>query len=65
MIYGFLFIWVGTLFVLVVIGDRELTFIALTAGGQYHWVYLLATPRCRKILSYVTGTHTPILLLGN
>ncbi|KAJ8061631.1 hypothetical protein OCU04_009438 [Sclerotinia nivalis] len=52
---GFFLIWVGILSVFVVIG--ELASIAPTAGGQYHWVYLLAPPSYRKILSYVTGTH--------
>ncbi|KAF7859767.1 hypothetical protein EAF04_008846 [Stromatinia cepivora] len=58
LIYGFLLIWVGTLSVFVVIG--ELASIAPTAGGQYHWVYLLAPSSYRKILSYVTGWTTCI-----
>ena len=28
---------------------------APTAGGQYHWVAMLAPPSCRKFLSYITG----------
>lgn len=30
---------------------------APTAGGQYHWTYLLAPREWRTFLSYVTGTH--------
>lgn len=26
-----------------------------TAGGQYHWVSVLAPPRFKRFLSYVTG----------
>lgn len=29
---------------------------APTAGGQYHWVAMLAPPGSHKILSYMTGT---------
>lgn len=33
--------------------------MAPTAGGQYHWVFLLAPPSHRRILSYVTGKSFP------
>lgn len=29
--------------------------MAPTSGGQYHWVSMLAPPRCSKFLSYITG----------
>lgn len=28
---------------------------APTAGGQYHWVSMLAPSRSQKFLSYITG----------
>ena len=37
--------------------DLSLSFNrAPTAGGQYHWVSMLAPPWSQKILSYITGT---------
>lgn len=36
----------------------ELVSIAPTAGGQYHWVAMLAPPSSRKFLSYITGWLT-------
>lgn len=30
---------------------------APTAGGQYHWVSMLAPPSAQKSLSYATGMH--------
>lgn len=59
LIYGFLLIWAGTTSVFVVMG--ELASVVPTAGGQYHWVFLLAPKSSRKILSYVTGMSTPEL----
>jgi choline transport protein len=53
LIYGVLFIWLGTLSVFTVMG--ELVSMIPSAGGQYHWVFLLAPSNCRKILSYITG----------
>ena len=32
-----------------------LQFRAPTAGGQYHWVSMLAPQYCQKLFSYVTG----------
>ena len=34
-----------------------------TAGGQYHWTYLLAPDSSRKFISYVTGRKGGILVL--
>ena len=35
-----------------------------TAGGQYHWTYLLAPQSSRKFISYVTGINVKKLLLS-
>ncbi|KUJ11509.1 choline transport protein [Mollisia scopiformis] len=58
LIYGFLLIWAGTTSVFIVMG--ELSSMIPSAGGQYHWVFLLAPKNYRKILSYVTGWLTCI-----
>jgi len=36
----------------------ELASMAPTAGGQYHWVSILAPSSCQKVLSYITGWLT-------
>ncbi|KAI4261391.1 MAG: hypothetical protein L6R42_003407 [Xanthoria sp. 1 TBL-2021] len=38
----------------------EAMFTAPTAGGQYHWVYLLSPPAWRNFLSYLTGWQSTI-----
>ncbi|KAI4109309.1 MAG: hypothetical protein LQ339_001809 [Xanthoria mediterranea] len=53
LIYGFLFVWVGTLCVFATLG--ELASMAPTSGGQYYWVAMLAPPSSRRFLSYITG----------
>ncbi|KAL9105807.1 MAG: hypothetical protein Q9227_009063 [Pyrenula ochraceoflavens] len=55
-IYGFLVVWVGTLSTFVTIS--ELTSMAPTSGGQYHWVAMLAPQSCQRFLSYITGWLT-------
>ncbi|KAI1335037.1 putative GABA permease [Xylariaceae sp. FL0016] len=52
-IYGFIVVWIGTLSVFATLS--ELTSMAPTSGGQYHWVSMLAPPSCRKFLGYITG----------
>ncbi|TVY35551.1 Choline transport protein [Lachnellula subtilissima] len=61
LIFGFLLIWMGTL--AVFIGLAELSSIAPTSGGQYHWVSMLAPKSCFKGFSYVTGTKVQKSLL--
>ena len=34
----------------------ELSSMIPTAGGQYHWVNLLAPPSSKRFFSYITGT---------
>ncbi|KNG52136.1 amino acid permease [Stemphylium lycopersici] len=58
LIYGFLLIWLGNFSVFVCIG--ELASAVPTAGGQYHWVSLLAPRSSKKFFSYVTGWLTVI-----
>ncbi|KAG9236192.1 putative GABA permease [Amylocarpus encephaloides] len=55
-IWGYLIVWVGTLSTFVVLS--ELASMAPTAGGQYHWVAMLAPESSRRFLSYVTGWMT-------
>ncbi|KAF2704304.1 amino acid transporter [Pleomassaria siparia CBS 279.74] len=58
LIYGFLLIWLGNISVFIVIG--ELSSAIPTAGGQYHWVSVLAPRSSRKFFSYITGWLTVI-----
>lgn len=55
-IYGFLLVWIGNLSVFSTLS--ELLSMALTSGGQYHWISMLAPPSCAKFLSYITGWLT-------
>lgn len=55
-LYGYLVVWAGTVSVSATLS--ELTSMAPTSGGQYHWVSLLASPRTRNFLSYITGWLT-------
>ncbi|EUC44350.1 hypothetical protein COCMIDRAFT_27322 [Bipolaris oryzae ATCC 44560] len=58
LIYGFILIWLGNFSVFICIG--ELASAVPTAGGQYHWVSLLAPQSSNKFFSYVTGWLTVI-----
>lgn len=53
LIYGFLLVLLGNISVFIVIG--ELSSAIPTAGGQYHWVSLLAPRSSKRFFSYVTG----------
>ncbi|KAI1457798.1 putative GABA permease [Annulohypoxylon moriforme] len=55
-IWGYLIVWIGTLSSFTVLS--ELASMAPTAGGQYHWVAMLAPDRWRRFLSYITGWIT-------
>ncbi|KAF6232482.1 hypothetical protein HO173_009362 [Letharia columbiana] len=52
LVYGYLLVWIGTIAVFTTMAEL---FMAPTAGGQYHWVWMLAPPPCRKFLSYIMG----------
>ncbi|KAI9650471.1 hypothetical protein NHQ30_000487 [Ciborinia camelliae] len=54
LIYGFLVIWFGTFCTFVTMS--ELASMIPTAGGQYHYVAILAPTSSKKFLSYVTAT---------
>ncbi|PSN69517.1 amino acid transporter [Corynespora cassiicola Philippines] len=58
LIYGFLLVWIGNLSVFTAIG--ELSSAIPTAGGQYHWVSILAPRSSRRFFSYMTGWLTVI-----
>ncbi|KAF2644023.1 choline transport protein [Massarina eburnea CBS 473.64] len=57
-VYEFILVWCGTLSSFSTMG--ELASMAPTAGGQYHWVSMLAPKSCRKFLSYFIGWLTMI-----
>lgn len=56
LVWQFILVWGGTLSTFVTIG--ELASMAPTAGGQYHWVSMLAPRWNRNFLSYITGWMT-------
>ncbi|KAF1913212.1 amino acid/polyamine transporter I [Ampelomyces quisqualis] len=58
LIYGFTLIWLGNFSVFICIG--ELASAVPTAGGQYHWVSLLAPRSNKRLFSYITGWLTVI-----
>ncbi|PVH98102.1 amino acid transporter [Periconia macrospinosa] len=58
LIYGLLLIWLGNISVFMVIG--ELSSAIPTAGGQYHWVSLLAPRSSKRFFSYITGWLTVV-----
>ncbi|KAG9191682.1 hypothetical protein G6011_10416 [Alternaria panax] len=58
LIYGFVLIWLGNFSVFVCIG--ELASAVPTAGGQYHWVSLLAPRSNKKFFSYLTAALTSV-----
>jgi amino acid transporter len=57
-VYGYIIAWVSTLSVYTVIS--ELASMAPIAGGQYYWVYMMAAPEWRNVLSYVVGWLTTL-----
>lgn len=56
LVYSFLFAWAGTLATFTSLA--ELASMVPTAGGQYHWVSMLAPQYCQKLFSYITGWLT-------
>ncbi|GAB1319326.1 polyamine transporter tpo5 [Madurella fahalii] len=55
-IWGFVVNWIGTISVYATMA--ELASIAPTAGGQYHWVAMLAPEACANFLVYITAWLT-------
>ncbi|KAH7412099.1 amino acid transporter-like protein [Phaeosphaeria sp. MPI-PUGE-AT-0046c] len=58
MIYGFLICWAGWATVCATMS--ELVSMWPTAGGQYHWTYMLAPEGWKVSLSYITGWQSVI-----
>lgn len=58
LVYGFLIAWLSTLSVYTVIS--ELASMSPIASGQYFWVYILAPPKYKKVLSYLVGWLTSL-----
>lgn len=56
LIYGFIFVWIGTTSVFATIG--ELASMEPTAAGQYHWINTLAGQGWKKFWSYILGRFT-------
>ncbi|KAI0381278.1 amino acid transporter [Hypomontagnella monticulosa] len=57
-IWAFLIGWVGITSVYATIA--ELASVAPTAGGQYHWVAMMAPESCANFLSYLTAWLTTL-----
>ncbi|KAI0976248.1 putative GABA transporter [Xylaria arbuscula] len=57
-IWGFVIDWIGVASVYIVIA--ELASAAPTAGGQYHWVALMAPKSCANFLAYLSGWLTTL-----
>lgn len=49
------FVWTWILFIPIVLSLAEMSSIAPTSGGQYHWVSEFAPPKYQRFLSYVSG----------
>ncbi|CAG8955886.1 hypothetical protein HYFRA_00008736 [Hymenoscyphus fraxineus] len=56
LVYSFIIVWIGNLLTFACLA--ELASMAPTAGGQYHWVSILAPKSIFKGYSYVTGWIT-------
>lgn len=56
LVFGYLFVWIGTLSVFSCLS--ELASMSPTSAGQYYWVSLLSPTSCRKYVSYITGWVT-------
>ncbi|KAI1370479.1 putative GABA transporter [Hypoxylon crocopeplum] len=57
-IWGFLINWAGTISVYTTLG--EMASMAPTAGGQYHWVAMMAPASCSTFLAYMTAWMTTL-----
>ncbi|KAJ5113581.1 amino acid/polyamine transporter I [Penicillium angulare] len=57
-VYAYIFAWSGTACCFIVLS--ELSSMAPTSGGQYHWCAMLAPLNWMRFLSYITGWLTTI-----
>lgn len=55
-VYGFILVWLGSLAIFTSL--TELASMAPVAGGQYHWVSMMATPNSQRLCSYIEGWLT-------
>ncbi|KAI4106473.1 MAG: hypothetical protein L6R37_002165 [Teloschistes peruensis] len=55
-IYGFILVWIGSLATFASL--TELASMAPVAGGQYHWVSMMAPTSSQQIVSYIEGWLT-------
>lgn len=53
MFWGYIWTFIGFSFIIASIS--EMSSMAPTSGGQYHWVSEFSSPRYQKFLSYITG----------
>ncbi|KAJ5331410.1 hypothetical protein N7476_001193 [Penicillium atrosanguineum] len=53
MFWGYIWTFIGFGFIIASIS--EMSSMAPTSGGQYHWVSEFSSPRYQKFLSYITG----------
>ncbi|KAJ5677035.1 uncharacterized protein N7477_002668 [Penicillium maclennaniae] len=53
MFWGYMWTFIGFSFIIASIS--EMSSMAPTSGGQYHWVSEFSSPRYQKFLSYITG----------
>ena len=63
LVYGFIFCWISAL--ATVASLAEMASMAPTSGGQYHWVFMLAPPKCSVFLSWVTGWSAVLGWIAN
>ncbi|PLB52816.1 amino acid transporter [Aspergillus steynii IBT 23096] len=54
LVYGYIAVWIG--FVSIFLAMGELASMFPSAGGQYHWAFLLAPKSSQRFLSHVTGS---------
>lgn len=63
MFWGYMWTFIGFSFIIASIS--EMSSMAPTSGGQYHWVSEFSSPRYQKFLSYITGiSRTPEVCEG-
>ncbi|KAI1448708.1 putative GABA transporter [Annulohypoxylon stygium] len=57
-VWAFVLGWIGTISVTATMA--ELASVAPTAGGQYHWIAMIAPESCSAFLTYVTAWLTTL-----
>ncbi|TVY16017.1 Choline transport protein [Lachnellula arida] len=62
LVYGYIIAWIGALATFTTIA--ELVSVAPIAGGQYHWVFMLAPSESKSQFSYVVAITSSGFLAG-